>query len=235
MCSAGGPNPTAICQIKPKSASRVRPGALVIQPDEDLIHNPPAICRQGDVSTPVTAGAKLLQDLRYQSPEWQSVYGHLRASIEGMHGNVKSGSHESLGDARRRRLRSRAAQSILTAFLLFSLNVRLIKAIQAKAQLNDDGELQKRSGRRLPPVSFLDFVPVQKFRPPRTDPPPLSRPAASFGDATWRSTGPKRALATAVGHSRPSSATRTTPSIAVPRWLAAVSCRGGACRGDSLN
>lgn len=170
MCGAAGAHPTSICELKPESARRARPAALVITPDHDLLSNPPAICVRDTVTFPVTAGAKLLQDLRYQSPEWRDAYAHPRSSIEGMHGNVKSGSHESLGDSQRRRLRGVAAQSILVAALLFSLNVRLIKTFQATALLNTNGELQKPRSRPNG-SSLADFRPTPGYEPSRTDPP----------------------------------------------------------------
>ncbi len=83
-------------------------------------------------------GAKLLQELAHETPEWQAHYATLRSSNEGMNGYVKDGAREAIDDAERRRIRGVAAQSVLVAFQLLAANIRKIerflttRAIEAK-------------------------------------------------------------------------------------------------------
>lgn len=77
---------------------------------------------------PPEAGAKFLQKLHYGSPEWSAMYNTLRNTVEGFNGVAKDGAYAALGDARRRRIRGVAAQTLFAALLVFGINIRSIQS-----------------------------------------------------------------------------------------------------------
>jgi hypothetical protein len=50
-----------------------------------------------------------------------------------MNGYIEDGSHETLGDPERRRIWGAAAQSVFTALLLCTANLRKVESYQAEA------------------------------------------------------------------------------------------------------
>lgn len=163
MCPAAGPNAVAKCPLKPESESKAAPTAVRVLVDSDLEANPPKICRQSTVVFPPTAGAKLGQDLRYGSDEHAAAYGHLRASIEGLNGMVKDGAHEAADDPEKRRVKGQANQTFITAFLLFSANIRKIQAFEKEAQVRDGRLVKQRRLRKT--VSLDDYRPAPGYCP----------------------------------------------------------------------
>jgi hypothetical protein len=115
--------------------------------DEVRLH-PPKCCTQQSVTFPPQAGAKLLQDLHYGSAEWRRSYHTLRNTIEGMNGIAKDGAYAALADARRRRIRGVAAQSVFVAVLLFGINVRTIMSLRQNTRQNGHAASRHRRRRR---------------------------------------------------------------------------------------
>ncbi len=101
----------ARCALKPSSFVRRAQGKLSIPVRREVADRPPLICTQQSLTVPTEQGAKFLQALQYQSPEWHAVYSTLRNCVEGANGNVKDGAHEALDDPERRRIQGVAAQS----------------------------------------------------------------------------------------------------------------------------
>jgi len=143
LCPASGAAPTMVCPHKPGSSKAT--GKPTASLTKLLQEQPPAICRQSTITIAPEDGAKFAQDLRYKTPEWQGVYGLLRALIEGSNGDVKDGSYEALGDATRRRVRGIAAQSLFVAFLLLALNLRRIDTFLKMEVVDPDGEKRRRA------------------------------------------------------------------------------------------
>ena len=138
MCPAAKPEPSVRCALKPASEGgngRVRTRIPVT---DILAADPPKICTQESITLPPVEGAKFLQELAHETPEWRAHYALLRSSNEGMNGFVKDGAREAVDDAERRRIRGVAAQSVLVAFQLLAANIRKIerfltnRAIEAK-------------------------------------------------------------------------------------------------------
>jgi hypothetical protein len=65
----------------------------------------PKVCTQQSVTVPPEAGAKYVQELPHESPEWHAMYATLRNSNEGMNGFIKDGAREAVDDPERRRIR----------------------------------------------------------------------------------------------------------------------------------
>jgi hypothetical protein len=60
-------------------------------------------------------------------------WGGDRDADQGMNGYIEDGSHETLGDPERRRIWGAAAQSVFTALLLCTANLRKVESYQAEA------------------------------------------------------------------------------------------------------
>jgi hypothetical protein len=75
-----------------------------------------------------------------------------------MHGYFKDGAREAVDDPERRRIRGRAAQSVLVAYQLFAANIRKITEFLAK---NAGGEKKFRKYRaRLKTRSLTTWPPA---------------------------------------------------------------------------
>jgi hypothetical protein len=135
ICPAKGPGATARCPLADACSTT---GEASTPGDKAVtISNPPdadradAICtNKSSVSFPVTAGAKLAQDIQYGSEEWHRTYSTDRNGIEGINGYLKDSSHEALGDAGNRRIRGMAGQFLLISMLAVSANLRKIQAFR---------------------------------------------------------------------------------------------------------
>jgi hypothetical protein len=129
------------------------------------------------VTVPVTGGARFLQDLVYGSERWHSTYALLRSINEGMNGYLKDGAFEALDDPERRRVRGVAAQSLFVAFLVFSANLRRIRAFKAMHAAIKSGKvavLRRRRRRRSP--SIKEWLPAASAVDPRSQSPPQANP-----------------------------------------------------------
>jgi hypothetical protein len=108
-------------------------------PPADIAGNKPPVCRQETVSVGPLDGAKFRQPLPYGSDEHSDLFNTLRQSQEGMHGFAKDEAHEALGAPGKRRVRGKAAQSIIAAFLLAAANIRKIRTFLTNADEDEDG------------------------------------------------------------------------------------------------
>ncbi|HEX2040732.1 MAG TPA: hypothetical protein VHF47_13490 [Acidimicrobiales bacterium] len=160
QCPAAGPAPTCRCPLKPASVSDATAGKPLVLVTDDVAQNPPAICRQQSVTFPPDAGAKYLQALEYESPDWRRAYPTLRNSIEGTSGTAKDGAYEALGIADRRRIRGQAAQTLFVAFLLFGTNLRMIDSFRAQAKAEEDGVMRLPRKRRRKTRPLSDHLPT---------------------------------------------------------------------------
>jgi hypothetical protein len=164
-CGASGPCAPAKCVIKPESLKK-RPintsadgvkfdGRPRIDPPEDMIANPPKACRQRTITVHKDKGARYLQDLRYGSPEQTDVYNALRQAQEGFHGFAKDEAEEALGAAGNRRIRGKAAQTMMAAFLIAAAGLRKVDTFMREAQVDEHGDLyvirRPRSDQASPP------------------------------------------------------------------------------------
>jgi hypothetical protein len=147
-CPAADPVPVARCGLKPASVRPSTQGRLRIPVTAAVVDHPPTICTQQSVTVPPEAGAKFAQPLLYGSEEWQAAYATLRSTNEGMHGYLKDGAREALGDPQRRRIRGVAAQSLFTAVLCWAGNLRKIEAFLARAAAEVAGMARRRPRRR---------------------------------------------------------------------------------------
>ncbi len=138
MCPAAKPGPSVRCVLKPASEGGNGRVGTRIPVTDILAADPPKICTQESITLPPEAGAKFLQELAHETPEWHAHYATLRSSNEGMNGFIKDGAREAVDDPERRRIRGVAAQSVLVAFQLLAANIRKIeqfltaRAIEAK-------------------------------------------------------------------------------------------------------
>lgn len=147
QCPAAG-HPMARCELKAASVTLGTRGKLRIPVRAEVRANPPQCCSQSSVIIPPEAGAKLHQDLLFGSPKQEAIYASLRNSVEGFNGYVKDGAHEALDDHERRRLRGVAAQSVLSAFLVFSANLRKVASFLAEQAAVAAGTVRRLPRRR---------------------------------------------------------------------------------------
>jgi len=126
-CPALGRHPALMCPLRAGSLSPRDGRAKALQPPAE----PPRICRQTAITIAPDIGARYRQDLPYGSPAWHKTYATLRNTIEGLNGLVKDPAHEALAQPARRRVRGIAAQSVFTALLLMTANIRKIRAWRA--------------------------------------------------------------------------------------------------------
>lgn len=159
-CPAAGPNPTAICALKPKSQT-ARP---IRQPDgvradlrRTIDHTKvltngqaPKICQQESVTVTIEDGAKYRQALPFGSPEQISLYNRLRQGTEGVHGTAKDEAKVALANSGRRRVRGWAALQVFSAFLLAETAIQRILTFLRNAKTDHAGNLyvprRKRTG-----------------------------------------------------------------------------------------
>ena len=174
VCPAAGPNPTAKCPLKGRSMTSST-ASTAVHPGKELRHNPPQICRQQSVVFPPEEGAKLRQTLPYRSDEWQDRYSVVRNTIEGINSHAKDEAFAGLGLAGRRRIRGRAAQTILAAFQILGSNLRLVRGFIEQLERLEEGRPPRVRPSRRKSAS------ITKWDPRKTkaagvngrDPPPL--------------------------------------------------------------
>ncbi|HUY22849.1 MAG TPA: hypothetical protein VMV22_10995, partial [Acidimicrobiales bacterium] len=171
-CPAANPCPVLRCDLKPQSVSIKTQGKKRVLVRPEVQAHPPSICTQQSLTVPPEAGAKLSQELLYQSDRWHAHYATLRNSVEGFNGFIKDGAHEALDDAERRRVRGVAAQSVFVAFLVLAANMRKIASALAELAAVKSGKVRRlpRRRRTLSIESWWpEAVPAAKATPP--DPP----------------------------------------------------------------
>lgn len=148
MCPARGPGATANCPLVAscgKSDDARTP-----------IFNPPVpekrdtICTNvTSVTVPITAGAKLAQEVQFGSDEWQTVYSHDRNSIEGQNAFLKDGAHEGMHIAERRRMRGSTAQFLMIAMLVVTGNLRKLQKFRDEMTEGTVGGRAYRDSKKL--------------------------------------------------------------------------------------
>ena len=150
-CPALGPRPAIMCPLRQPSLSPRDGRPKVFQPPQE----PPRLCRQTAITIPPGTGARYRQDRPYGSPAWHKCYATLRNTIESLNGYAKDPAHEALAQPARRRVRGIAAQSVFTALLLMTANIRKIRAWRAQAPGGKDSTA-RRARRR---ASLRDYLP----------------------------------------------------------------------------
>jgi hypothetical protein len=151
-CPALGNHPRLMCPLRKASLSPRDGRPKVLQPPEE----PPKICRQTAITIAPDTGARYRQDLPYGSPAWHARYATLRNTIEGLNGYAKDPAHQALAQPARRRIRGIAAQSIFTALLLITANIRKIRAWRALTA-SDKARITRRARRRR--TSLRNYLP----------------------------------------------------------------------------
>lgn len=122
MCPAAGPNATVTCAHKPKDAER-NEGKGLWDIDEPVSH-PDRICTQHSVHFPATAGAKVLQDIRFGTEVWSKLYSRARNFIESTNAFLKDEGMNAMGATGRRRVRGHSKQFLIVSMLIFAANLR---------------------------------------------------------------------------------------------------------------
>ena len=165
-CPSSGSCPVAKCSARPGSekprlitlsAEGVKfDGRPRIEPTPDMLTGElPQVCRQTTITVHKDKGARHLQDLRYGSPEQTDTYNALRQAQEGFHGCAKDEAQEALGSPGNRRIRGKAAQTMMAAFLLAAAGLRKVDAFMREAQQDENGDLyvmrRPRSDKPSPP------------------------------------------------------------------------------------
>jgi hypothetical protein len=165
LCPARGPGATINCPIVEKQTGV--PGTQL-----KTVRNPPpedeqdAICtNHQSVSFPATAGAKLAQDKKFGSRDWQVEYTSDRNTIEGGNAYMKDDSKEQLAAAGRRRIRGVAAQTFLIGLLVVSANLRKLQA--ARDEWDESVTDAEREARRQ---AKADYRLARKSRDDRVAP-----------------------------------------------------------------
>jgi hypothetical protein len=153
-CPALGRHPALMCPLRAGSLSPRDGRAKALQPPAE----PPRICRQTAITIAPDIGARYRQDLPYGSPAWHKTYATLRNTIEGLNGLVKDPAHEALAQPARRRVRGIAAQSVFTALLLMTANIRKIRAWRSLTPRDKD-RITRRARRRRRRTSLRDYLP----------------------------------------------------------------------------
>ena len=76
-----------------------------------------------------------------------------------MNGVVKDDAFEGLGSPKRRRIRGQAAQSVIVAFLIFAMNIRMIESFIKFAVVGPDGTISRPKVRRRKTAPLSDWDP----------------------------------------------------------------------------
>jgi len=127
QCPARGSGATVDCPLARDCGSSEKK-----EYSDKLEATPPPESKRGKFCTdkatvtfPEEAGAKLLQEFRFGSQEWQAHYPSDRNTIESVNGRPKS-EGISLSDASKRRLRGYTAQYLRLTAQVMKENLRLI-------------------------------------------------------------------------------------------------------------
>jgi hypothetical protein len=153
QCPAAGPSPSITCPRFNRLHPPTRPAPSTIDltsarhvaahpaakpaaqiPPAERLHPPPPeqlprICRQPTITLhPGDLGKldKFRQDRHYLSPAWHDAYKPIRANNEGINGRAKS-HRVDLADPKRRLAHGRAAQTLLVALMLCTLNLQILR------------------------------------------------------------------------------------------------------------
>lgn len=178
-CPAAGPNPTAICALKPKSQTDRpirQPNGVVADLRPVIDHKKvltrgqaPTVCRQEAVSVSPTDGAKFRQTIPFGTPEHTNTYNVLRQSQEGLHGSAKDEGGTALASPGRRRVRGMAAMEIFIGLVFAEIASRRIQRFLDNARPDENGDLYvprvKRTGDH-----------ATSHNPPGSAPPPGPEP-----------------------------------------------------------
>lgn len=133
MCPAAGTAKTARCDHKPGSLTRATLGKRRIDLNHILASHPPKACTQETITVPAAKRGRFEQPLRVGTEPWRVAYQTLRSTDEGGFGTAKDPNHQGLEDARRRRIRGKAANALLTCFMICAENLRAISSWANKA------------------------------------------------------------------------------------------------------
>lgn|GEM_PF-388380 len=203
-CNAGGKvggsrRPTIQCNEKPLSLASTGPNddrLRVYLPLAVAGEKAPPICTQQTVTFDAHALRKHRQPLAHKGPEWNSVYGSLRNTIEGFNALAKDGSKQPIEPADRRRIRGLAATSLLVAFLLAARNLRKITTFNRDADWNGDGTMtvNKPKAKRTPKPSLAEHHPRHPKTKYKRPVPPGPDTGSPPGDTPDRQRRRKRAL-----------------------------------------
>jgi hypothetical protein len=142
MCPASGPNPTLDCALKRfLQITSTRPLLRV----ENVPEFPDDVCtNKSSITIPADAGGKFAQHYQYGTKVWHEQYAHGRNCVESFNDYMKNPSQQSLGEARRRRLRGRTAQYFLSTLVVIASNLAKIRDfINHRALTGDDTENSK--------------------------------------------------------------------------------------------
>jgi hypothetical protein len=160
QCPAAGNSPCARCPLKVASMTSKTRVKLRIHPKVRVEEAPPPCCTQQSITVPITAGTRYRQDRLYGSEEWRSLFQPGRSQNEGFNGYLKDGAFSALGATHRRRVRGRAAQSLIVALGVLASNVRRIESFlhEAAKVASRAAEPKRRRSRRT-------TEPLGSFRP----------------------------------------------------------------------
>jgi hypothetical protein len=162
-CPASNPDPVVRCEQKPRSEGASPKAKVRIELTHLLRDHPPKICTQESVTLPPESGAKYVQELAHETPEWHATYATLRNSNEGMNGFIKDGGREAVDDPERRRMRGIAPQSVLVALQLFAANLRKIDEFLTRAA--KEAKKVRRLPSRRRTKSLGEWAPVTQSPP----------------------------------------------------------------------
>jgi hypothetical protein len=127
-----GPSTVDLTDLRAVASHPAAKPATQITAAERLRPPPPSqlprICRTPTITIrPGDLGKldKFRQDRHYLSPEWHDAFKAIRANNEGTNGRAK-GFRVDLADPKRRLAHGRAAQTILVALMLCTLNLQIL-------------------------------------------------------------------------------------------------------------
>ncbi len=126
-CPAVGDYATVACDLKPESVKSPRAAGRTRIPVASLPSHPDDICKQKSVTFTPTAAAKYVQPLHYKSEQWQHIYATGRNAMEGFNGYLKDPNRNTIAAPGLRRVRGRAAQQLVVAFLIAAANIAKIR------------------------------------------------------------------------------------------------------------
>ncbi len=125
----------------------------------------PRICRQPTITIrPGDLGRldKFRQDHPYLSPEWHDAFKPIRANNEGINGRAK-GYRVDLADPKQRLAHGRAAQTILIALMICTLNLQILHDWHHTTGTSEPFEA---NANEEPPTDIPPTAPAETGRPP---------------------------------------------------------------------